>query len=82
MQGTSPVAVVFEKSFNLFPPAKTKFSTQPVLDLESWIDKYTEELPPLTNFILPVRFTGLTSAFFQILVCIVYVRYVFICLLF
>lgn len=33
--------------------AKTKFSTQPVLDLESWIDKYTEELPPLTNFILP-----------------------------
>ncbi|XP_042562026.1 corrinoid adenosyltransferase-like [Clupea harengus] len=32
---------------------KTKFSPQPVSDLESWIDKYTEELPPLTNFILP-----------------------------
>ncbi|KAL2091829.1 hypothetical protein ACEWY4_011627 [Coilia grayii] len=33
--------------------AKTKFNSQPVSDLEGWIDKYTEELPPLTNFILP-----------------------------
>lgn len=32
---------------------KTKFSTQPVADLENWIDQFTEELPPLTNFILP-----------------------------
>ncbi|XP_041756383.1 corrinoid adenosyltransferase isoform X2 [Coregonus clupeaformis] len=32
---------------------KTKFSSQPVIDLESWIDAFTEELPPLTNFILP-----------------------------
>ncbi|XP_036383684.1 corrinoid adenosyltransferase [Megalops cyprinoides] len=32
---------------------KTKFMGQPVSDLESWIDKYTEELPPLANFILP-----------------------------
>ncbi|KAM3867526.1 corrinoid adenosyltransferase MMAB [Diretmus argenteus] len=32
---------------------KTKFTPQPVADLESWIDKLTEELPPLTNFILP-----------------------------
>uniref|UniRef100_A0A3B1IST6 Metabolism of cobalamin associated B n=1 Tax=Astyanax mexicanus TaxID=7994 RepID=A0A3B1IST6_ASTMX len=31
----------------------TKFSSQPVLELESWIDSYTAELPPLTNFILP-----------------------------
>ncbi|XP_030646891.1 corrinoid adenosyltransferase MMAB [Chanos chanos] len=32
---------------------KTKFSSQPVSDLECWIDAYTEELPPLTSFILP-----------------------------
>ncbi|XP_061117304.1 corrinoid adenosyltransferase [Conger conger] len=32
---------------------KTMFSGQPISDLECWIDKYTEELPPLTNFILP-----------------------------
>ncbi|XP_029618117.1 corrinoid adenosyltransferase MMAB isoform X1 [Salmo trutta] len=33
---------------------KTKFSSQPVADLESWIDEFTEKLPPLTSFILPV----------------------------
>ncbi|CAB1319442.1 unnamed protein product [Coregonus sp. 'balchen'] len=38
---------------SLFPTEKTKFSSQPVIDLESWIDAFTEELPPLTNFILP-----------------------------
>ncbi|KAL0979707.1 hypothetical protein UPYG_G00188510 [Umbra pygmaea] len=32
---------------------KTKFSSQPVADLETWIDAFTEELPPLTTFILP-----------------------------
>ncbi|XP_055054649.2 corrinoid adenosyltransferase MMAB [Misgurnus anguillicaudatus] len=32
---------------------KTKFSSQPVTELERWIDSFTEELPPLTNFILP-----------------------------
>ncbi|KAG5840354.1 hypothetical protein ANANG_G00187920 [Anguilla anguilla] len=32
---------------------KTMFSGHPLSDLERWIDKYTEELPPLTNFILP-----------------------------
>ncbi|KAI4902730.1 hypothetical protein NFI96_016639 [Prochilodus magdalenae] len=32
---------------------KTKFSSQPAAELESWIDSYTGELPPLTNFILP-----------------------------
>ncbi|XP_070820183.1 corrinoid adenosyltransferase MMAB [Chaetodon trifascialis] len=32
---------------------RTQFSAQPIADLETWIDKFTEELPPLTNFILP-----------------------------
>ncbi|KAM9393911.1 corrinoid adenosyltransferase MMAB isoform 2-T2 [Pholidichthys leucotaenia] len=32
---------------------KTKFTALPVADLETWIDSFTEELPPLTNFILP-----------------------------
>uniref|UniRef100_A0A672PN00 Corrinoid adenosyltransferase MMAB n=1 Tax=Sinocyclocheilus grahami TaxID=75366 RepID=A0A672PN00_SINGR len=32
---------------------KTKFSSQAVIELERWIDSFTEELPPLTNFILP-----------------------------
>ena len=34
---------------------KTVFSEKHVKDLEEWIDHYTEELPPLTNFILPVH---------------------------
>ncbi|KAK2845902.1 hypothetical protein Q7C36_010756 [Tachysurus vachellii] len=32
---------------------KTQFSSEPVAELESWIDSYTEQLPPLSNFILP-----------------------------
>ncbi|XP_038560441.1 corrinoid adenosyltransferase [Micropterus salmoides] len=32
---------------------RTQFSAQPIADLETWIDKFTEELPTLTNFILP-----------------------------
>ncbi|KAL6114239.1 mmab [Pungitius sinensis] len=32
---------------------KTKFTAQPIADLENWIDTFTAELPPLTNFILP-----------------------------
>ncbi|NXD12608.1 MMAB protein, partial [Nothocercus nigrocapillus] len=32
---------------------RTSFSEKPVLELEEWIDKYSEELPPLRAFILP-----------------------------
>ncbi|XP_053313126.1 corrinoid adenosyltransferase MMAB [Spea bombifrons] len=39
---------------------KTTFSSEPVQELEQWIDKYTAQLPPLHNFILPSG--GKTSA--------------------
>ncbi|XP_072335349.1 corrinoid adenosyltransferase MMAB [Scyliorhinus torazame] len=32
---------------------RTTFSEKPVIELENWIDRYTEQLPPLSNFILP-----------------------------
>ncbi|XP_077156927.1 corrinoid adenosyltransferase MMAB [Paroedura picta] len=32
---------------------RTSFSEKPVLELEMWIDRYSDQLPPLTNFILP-----------------------------
>ncbi|XP_030271684.1 corrinoid adenosyltransferase MMAB [Sparus aurata] len=32
---------------------RTKFTAGPITDLETWIDAFTAELPPLTNFILP-----------------------------
>lgn len=32
---------------------RTKFTNSSITDLENWIDQFTEELPPLTNFILP-----------------------------
>jgi len=39
----------------LFPSAeRTSFSEKPILELEQWIDSYTEQLPPLRAFILPV----------------------------
>ena len=40
---------------NLCPLAgKTEFSKEHIIDVEKWIDEYTENLPPLQNFILPV----------------------------
>ncbi|NXG74520.1 MMAB protein, partial [Baryphthengus martii] len=32
---------------------RTSFSEKPVLELEQWIDSYSEQLPPLRAFILP-----------------------------
>ncbi|CAG08528.1 unnamed protein product, partial [Tetraodon nigroviridis] len=32
---------------------RTRFTAQPTSDLEIWMDEFTAELPPLTNFIIP-----------------------------
>ncbi|XP_063000387.1 corrinoid adenosyltransferase MMAB [Elgaria multicarinata webbii] len=32
---------------------RTSFSENPILELETWIDRYSDQLPPLTAFILP-----------------------------
>ncbi|XP_053938743.1 corrinoid adenosyltransferase MMAB isoform X3 [Cuculus canorus] len=32
---------------------RTSFSEKPILELEQWIDSYSEQLPPLRAFILP-----------------------------
>lgn len=35
--------------------AHTEFSMSHVTKLEKWIDELDDQLPPLTNFILPVN---------------------------
>ncbi|XP_041345006.1 corrinoid adenosyltransferase isoform X3 [Pyrgilauda ruficollis] len=39
--------------FSLPSVERTSFSEKPVLELEQWIDSYSEQLPPLRAFILP-----------------------------
>ncbi|XP_065708047.1 corrinoid adenosyltransferase MMAB isoform X4 [Patagioenas fasciata] len=42
---------------------RTSFSEKPVLELEQWIDSYSEQLPPLRAFILPEVKAALLSIF-------------------
>lgn len=47
--------ITFFSDDSSFPSVeRTSFSEKPVLELEQWIDNYSERLPPLRAFILPV----------------------------
>ncbi|XP_067395555.1 corrinoid adenosyltransferase MMAB [Emydura macquarii macquarii] len=48
---------------------RTSFSEKPVLELEQWIDKYSEQLPPLTAFILPSGGKSSAALHFSRAVC-------------
>uniref|UniRef100_A0A8B9NTU2 Corrinoid adenosyltransferase MMAB n=1 Tax=Apteryx owenii TaxID=8824 RepID=A0A8B9NTU2_APTOW len=48
---------------------RTSFSEKPVLELEQWIDKYSEQLPPLKAFILPSGGKSSTALHFSRAVC-------------
>ncbi|XP_075754950.1 corrinoid adenosyltransferase MMAB [Pelodiscus sinensis] len=48
---------------------RTSFSEKPVLELEQWIDKYSDQLPPLTTFILPSGGKSSAALHFSRAVC-------------
>ncbi|XP_074777507.1 corrinoid adenosyltransferase MMAB isoform X2 [Athene noctua] len=48
---------------------RTSFSKKPVLELEQWIDSYSEQLPPLRAFILPVGGKSSAALHFSRAVC-------------
>ncbi|XP_030438343.1 corrinoid adenosyltransferase isoform X1 [Gopherus evgoodei] len=48
---------------------RTSFSEKPVLELEQWIDKYSDQLPPLTAFILPSGGKSSAALHFSRAVC-------------
>ncbi|KFO59477.1 hypothetical protein N302_01396, partial [Corvus brachyrhynchos] len=48
---------------------RTSFSEKPVLELEQWIDNYSEQLPPLRAFILPSGGKSSAALHFSRAVC-------------
>ncbi|NWZ24895.1 MMAB protein, partial [Asarcornis scutulata] len=48
---------------------RTAFSEKPVLELEQWIDSYSEQLPPLRAFILPSGGKSSAALHFSRAVC-------------
>ncbi|NXA76236.1 MMAB protein, partial [Thryothorus ludovicianus] len=48
---------------------RTSFSKKPVLELEQWIDTYSEQLPPLRAFILPSGGRSSAALHFSRAVC-------------
>uniref|UniRef100_A0A8C0BBU1 Corrinoid adenosyltransferase MMAB n=1 Tax=Buteo japonicus TaxID=224669 RepID=A0A8C0BBU1_9AVES len=48
---------------------RTSFSEKPVLELEQWIDSYSEQLPPLRAFILPSGGKSSAALHFSRAVC-------------
>ncbi|XP_053815864.1 corrinoid adenosyltransferase MMAB isoform X1 [Vidua macroura] len=48
---------------------RTSFSERPVLELEQWIDSYSEQLPPLRAFILPSGGRSSAALHFSRAVC-------------
>ncbi|XP_040540633.1 corrinoid adenosyltransferase isoform X1 [Gallus gallus] len=48
---------------------RTSFSEEPILELEKWIDRYSEQLPPLRAFILPSGGKSSAALHFSRAVC-------------
>ncbi|XP_057234059.1 corrinoid adenosyltransferase MMAB [Malurus melanocephalus] len=48
---------------------RTSFSEKPILELEQWIDSYSEQLPPLRTFILPSGGRSSAALHFSRAVC-------------
>lgn len=64
----SAVATPLDTTKSTFKLNRTKFDSDAVKKVESWIDEMDEELPPLTSFILPSG--GKAAAFLHVARCV------------